>query len=48
MELVAACASTERSTGYEQSPALTATTDVFRLCIGDDADQRRRYEEGQD
>jgi len=41
MELVAAYALTERSTGYEASPALTATSSASRLRIGDDAYQSR-------
>ena len=48
MELVAGYAPAKRSTGNEPSPAMTATTNVSRPCICEEAHQGRRKDEGRD
>jgi hypothetical protein len=48
MELVAGYAPANRSTGNEPPPAMTATTNVSRLSIGEEAHHGRREDEGRD
>jgi hypothetical protein len=48
MELVAGYAPAKGSTGNEPSPAMTATTNVPRLSVGEDTHQGRREDEGRD